>query len=204
MKHILITLFGILFYYSSNAQIQHSIYLAPGLNLYQLETYHQGSSYIFNNHRFKTNWQGSVGYRLLYRLKRFAFYGTSEVKYSKIKFTQFQPADNYSGELINAEATIGLSYRVYKKLAIGLDYKQIHELKSKGIFFEQIFELDDDYFGYTLSLQYQFSKHFEAGLHFCAPAGNQYSTTKNWEQLVNFYILKVYLNNLDLRFYYNF
>ncbi|MGB3197105.1 MAG: hypothetical protein WBB17_05195 [Saprospiraceae bacterium] len=182
------------------AQLQHSIYLAPGVNLYQ----YAPRSLSIKSHRFINNWQSSLGYRLLYRVNRFAIYGTAEVKYSKIKFKQSEPTEFYSGVLVNAEATIGLSYRIYKKLAIGLDHKQIHELNSSGRFFKSFFELDDDYFGFTLSLQYQFSKHFETGLHLYAPAGNQFSKYSDIDNFNYTFVHAIYLNNLDLRFYYNF
>ncbi|MFZ1381088.1 MAG: hypothetical protein WAS56_15575, partial [Saprospiraceae bacterium] len=83
-------------------------------------------------------------------------------------------------------------------------HKQIHELNSSGRFFKSFFELDDDYFGLTLSLQYQFSKHFENGLHLYAPAGNQFSKYSDIDNFKYTFAHAIYLNNLDLRFYYNF
>ncbi|MBK7225544.1 MAG: hypothetical protein IPH96_09075 [Saprospiraceae bacterium] len=203
MKFNLFFLLFFAFLNVSNAQFQHSIYIAPGVNLYQHVAGHQ-SYQTLKNHKFINSWQSSVGYRLLYRLNRFAFYATSELKYSKLKFNQFYPSINFSGEIINAEGSIGLSYRIYKKFAFGLDYKQIHELSASGSFFDQIFDLDDDYFAYTFSLQYQFSKHFETGLHFCAPFGNQYSKYSDDANLSSLLFHKIYLNNLNLRLYYNF
>ena len=113
MKNKLIFFFSLSFLTFLNGQFIHSVYVAPGINVYHYIPSHQNYK-VSTNHKFKTNWQSTAGYRLKYTFNRFSIYTTVELKYSKIKFIQFSPSLDYSGELINAEASLGFNYKIYK------------------------------------------------------------------------------------------
>ncbi|MFZ1379041.1 MAG: hypothetical protein WAS56_05200 [Saprospiraceae bacterium] len=204
MKNKLIFFFSLSFLTFLNGQFIHSVYVAPGINVYHYIPSHQNYK-VSTNHKFKTNWQSTAGYRLKYTFNRFSIYTTVELKYSKIKFIQFSPSLDYSGELINAEASLGFNYKIYKKINFGFDFKQIRELSATGLFFKRYFDLDENYNGFSLSLLYQINKHFEVGSYYNLTLDSQYkSLSKTWGNTLDGFIHKVYLRNLDLRFYYNF
>ena len=84
-------------------------------------------------------------------------------------------------------------------------FKQIRELSATGLFFKRYFDLDENYNGFSLSLLYQINKHFEVGSYYNLTLDSQYkSLSKTWGNTLDGFIHKVYLRNLDLRFYYNF
>jgi hypothetical protein len=192
-------LLSLMYLHFLNGQSKHSIYLAQGANLYYYKVEHQ-SSLTLQNHKFENNWQTSVGYRFQYNMQRLIIHTAPELKYSKITFIQFYPQKEYTGELYNAELSIGTGYRVYKFSSIGLEYRIVHEIDATGSFFKQVFNFDTDYSALGFFMQFQLSKHFEVGINYIGTIGNQFHDGIGLSEFIH----KIYLRNADFRVYYNF
>jgi hypothetical protein len=166
MKIVNCIFFVLVAKFQVNAQIKHSVYIAPGINLYQFK-----ASNLVQYPRFISSYQGSLGYRIQYQLNRISFNSNAELKCSNIKFNSNNLQNKYSGYLSNSEFGIGSSYRFYKGFSTGLDLKLIHNLSQSGLFFDRLYQLDKDYFAFSILLQYLFNQRFEIGIHVSAPFG---------------------------------